>query len=212
MLQSAALGLRRKNLPCTSRHRRDLPRLGRRGKEPCCRESLHSPPLSSQPTFYNPLQSRRMLWLLQSLPRSVGGLWRSAKLCAGLRRTIPPLRKIAHARLIMADKSYFIACSFTLWGKPCYNRLALFVGLRLAVLWSAFAGRFLFCLGASGARGLGAVCTLCGGSCNPVRVLSGISGGLSLDDYLDLFPFDIYIIYHCASTFNMQIAQRYTLA
>ena len=85
MLQSAALGLRRKNLPCTSRHRRDLPRLGRRGKAPCCREPLQSPPLSSQPTFCNPLQSRRLLWLLQSLPRSVDGLWRSAKLCAGLR-------------------------------------------------------------------------------------------------------------------------------
>ena len=111
-------------------------------------------------------------------------------LCRASANTIPPLRKIAHARLIIADKSYFIACSFTLWGKPCYNRLALFVGLRLAVLWSAFAGRFLFCLGASGARGLGSVCTLCGGSCNPVRVLSGISGGLvRLTTTLTRFPF-----------------------
>ena len=135
MLQSAALGLRRKNLPCTSCHRRDLPRSGQRGKAPCCRESLHSPPLSSRPTFCNPLQSRRMLWRLQSLPRSVGGLWRSAKLCAGLRQILP-LRKIAHARLIIALRSYcFIACSFTFWDKPCYNGSALLCGVRSVCSW-----------------------------------------------------------------------------
>ena len=50
------------------------------------------------------------------------------------------------------------------------------------------------CLGASGARGLGAICSV-----SPVpAILSAsclvVSGGLSLDVRLDLFPFDIFII------------------
>lgn len=80
------------------------------------------------------------------------------------------------------------------------------------LLWSAGAGRFLFAVRFE-VRG-GSV--LSARSVAVLAILSAyclvVSGGLSLDDYLDLFPFDIFIIYHCASTFNMQIAQRYTLA
>ena len=81
------------------------------------------------------------------------------------------------------------------------------------LLWSAFAGRFLFFAVGVKVRG-GSV--LSARSVAVLAVLSAsylvVSGGLSLDVRLDLVPFDNLIIYHCASTFNMQIAQRYTLA
>ena len=100
--------------------------------------------------------------------------------------------------------------SFTLRGKPCYNRLALLGGASRGCFGRRLRGAFFFAVGVK----------VRGGSVLPARsmavlaILSAsclvVSGGLSLDVRLDLFPFDDFIILYRYRYINMQNAQRYS--
>ena len=77
------------------------------------------------------------------------------------------------------------------------------------LLWSAFAGRFLFAVkfevrGGSVPSALYEVLAILSAS------YLVVSGGLSLDVRLDLFPFDDSIILYRYRYINMQSAQRYS--
>ena len=77
------------------------------------------------------------------------------------------------------------------------------------LLWSAFAGRFLFAVkfevrGGSVPSALYEVLAILSAS------YLVVSGGLSLDVRLDLFPFDDSIILYRYRYINMQNAQRYS--
>ena len=79
--------------------------------------------------------------------------------------------------------------------------------VRLAVLWSAVRGAFFFAVGVK-VRGGSVLSAL---ALEVPAILSAsylvVSGGLSLDVRLDLFPFDDFIIVYLRKYINMQIAQ-----
>ena len=85
--------------------------------------------------------------------------------------------------------------------------------VRLAVLWSAFAGRFLFAVrfevrGGSVLSALYEVLAIL--SASYLAFLVGFRLTSVFDVRLGLVPFDIFIIVYLRKYINMQIAQVFT--